>query len=67
MRIESICIVPMVAMGNAMSSYTAQNIGANKYERVVEGYRSAVIIVAAFAIIIFIPLKMFNKQIISLL
>lgn len=66
MRIESICIVPMVAIGNAISSYTAQNIGTNKYERVVEGYRSAIIIVASFAIIIFIPLKMFNKQIISL-
>lgn len=28
MRIESICTVPMAAVGNAMSSYTAQNIGA---------------------------------------
>ena len=27
MRIESICVVPMVAIGNAISSYTAQNIG----------------------------------------
>ena len=28
MRIESVCIVPMSAMGNAISSYTAQNIWA---------------------------------------
>ncbi len=30
MRIESVCIVPMSAMGNAISSYTAQNIGAGR-------------------------------------
>ncbi|MFR8855239.1 MAG: MATE family efflux transporter [Dorea formicigenerans] len=33
MRIESICIVPMVAIGNAISSYTAQNIGAGQQKR----------------------------------
>ena len=37
MRIESICTVPMAAVGNAMSSYTAQNIGAGKLLRVKEG------------------------------
>ena len=29
-RIESICIVPMLAIGNAMSTFTAQNIGAGR-------------------------------------
>lgn len=38
MRIESICTVPMAAVGNAMSSYTAQNIGAGEYSRVRRGY-----------------------------
>ena len=38
MRIESICVVPMAGIGNAVSSYTAQNLGAGKQERVVEGY-----------------------------
>ena len=40
MRIESICIVPMAAMGNVMSSFTAQNLGAGKQERVVKGYHT---------------------------
>ena len=30
MRIETLCIVPMSAIGSALSSYIAQNIGANK-------------------------------------
>ena len=33
-RIESICIVPMLAIGNAMSTFTAQNIGAGRPDRV---------------------------------
>lgn len=49
-RLESLCIVPMVAAGNAMSTFTAQNIGAGKAERVKEGYRAAFRLVAGFAI-----------------
>lgn len=30
MRIEAICVVPMTGIGNAVSSYTAQNIGAKQ-------------------------------------
>lgn len=34
MRVESFVIVPMSAMGNAMSTFTAQNIGAGQLDRV---------------------------------
>lgn len=51
-RIESLCLVPMLAMGNAMSAYTAQNIGAGQFDRVKEGYRTAVKIIGCFAILI---------------
>lgn len=30
MRIEAICVVPMTGIGNTVSSYTAQNIGAKQ-------------------------------------
>ncbi|SJZ79017.1 MATE family efflux transporter [Garciella nitratireducens] len=66
MRIESICIVPMAAMGNAISTYTAQNIGAKKYKRVKEGYHTAIKIVALFAVFICIILESFYIPIISL-
>ncbi|MFR9161507.1 MAG: hypothetical protein ACLVJ8_14645 [Ruthenibacterium lactatiformans] len=32
--------MPMAAVGNAMSSHTAQNIGAGEYSRVRRGYRA---------------------------
>lgn len=66
MRIESICVVPMTGIGNAVSSYTAQNIGADKQERVVEGYHLANKIVLVCAVVICLVLECFHSQIISL-
>lgn len=52
MRVESLCIVPMAALGNAVSSYTAQNLGANREDRVRQGYRVCYGLVLAFAVLI---------------
>ena len=65
MRIEAICVVPMNGIGAAISSFTAQNIGAEKKERVVKGYRSANWMVLMFAAVICVILELFNTQIIS--
>ena len=66
MRIEAICVVPMTGIGNAMSSYTAQNIGAHKEKRVVDGYHVANKLVLVCAAVIFLILELFNGPIISL-
>ena len=58
MRVESICVVPMSAMGNAISSYTAQNIGAEQKGRVREGYRAVTIMVLGFAAVICLALEL---------
>ncbi len=65
MRVESICIVPMAALGNAMSSYTAQNLGAKQKERVVKGYHSALKLAAFFALILCLVLELFHSSIIA--
>lgn len=64
-RVESFCIVPMIASGNAMSTFTAQNIGAKKPERVKEGFRAGVKMVAAFAVVICVVLSLFHEEIVS--
>ena len=66
MRIESICVVPMVAIGNAISSYTAQNIGAGQQKRVVKGYVQANKLVIFFAVLICVVLELFPAQLITL-
>ncbi len=63
MRIESICIVPMIASGNAMSTFTAQNLGAGDPGRVKKGYRTAYGMVFGFALVIVAVLSIFHGQI----
>lgn len=64
-RIESICIVPMIATGNAVSTFTAQNMGAGRTERVKQGYRAARLLVYGFAVFICAVLLLFKNQIIG--
>lgn len=65
MRIESICIVPMIAAGNAVSTFTAQNLGAGRPERVKKGYHAGIGIVAGFAVFTCILLTVFHNSIIN--
>lgn len=66
MRIESICIVPMAAMGNVMSSFTAQNLGAGKQERVVKGYHTGYGIVFGFGMTLCVILEFFYQPLIGM-
>ena len=66
MRVESLCIVPMAAMGNAISSFTAQNIGAGRQDRVRKGYHVSYGIVACFAAALCLLLELFAHPVISL-
>ena len=51
MRVEGLCVVPMSAIGNAMSPYTAQNLGACRPERIPAGLKAAFRLVFAFALL----------------
>lgn len=64
-RIESICIVPMIATGNAVATFTAQNVGAGQIERVRKGYRASYWIVASFAALLAVIIGLFNGPIIA--
>ncbi|WP_143322000.1 MATE family efflux transporter [Clostridium sp. HBUAS56010] len=66
MRVESICIVPMAAIGNAMSSYTAQNLGAGKQDRVKKGFLAANGYVLLFAVVTCVILELFYTPIVGL-
>lgn len=66
MRIESISIVPMATVGNAISSYTAQNIGAGQLKRVSKGYVQANKMVIFFGVVICVILELFPTQLITL-
>lgn len=66
MRFESICIVPMMAAGTAVSTFTAQNMGANKPERVKEGFRAGLKMIVVVAIAIVLIFTLFGDKLLTL-
>ncbi len=65
-KIDGIAIVPMVAIGNAMSTYVAQNMGAGKPERVKLGYRICVAMGVCIGAILAILFGFFGKELVGL-
>lgn len=66
MRVESICIVPMAAIGNAVSTFAAQNIGAGQKERAQRGYFISYGMIAVSAAVICLALEMGHDGIMRL-
>lgn len=58
-RIEQLVQQPYASLGLAMSTYTGQNIGARKLERVKQGYRKGCLIMAVFSLLM-MPLTQFG-------
>lgn len=65
-KIESLSIVPMLAIGNAMSTFTAQNIGAGKVERVKEGYKTSYMIVFSAGLFLCVMYQLFGGFFVSM-
>lgn len=65
-KIDSFAIVPFMAVGNALSTYTAQNLGAKKMDRVRKGFHAGVMLCAGMAIGIFILIFTLKNQLIGL-
>lgn len=65
-KIDSIAIVPMVAVGNAMSTYVAQNMGARKPERISKGYRICLMMSASIGLSIALLLHFTGSDFIGL-
>lgn len=50
-RLDSLLQTPMRGYVNALTTYTAQNYGARKYRRVIEGYKASWIFVAVYSVV----------------
>ncbi len=60
-KLNTFTITSMTALGNSMSSYTAQNIGANKVERVKKGVKYLYLISFTISIPLFILFFIFPE------
>lgn len=65
-KIDSITMIPLASFGNAVGTFTAQNIGAKKLERVKEGLKSSLIIITLMSLVIFLVLFIFGQNIVEL-
>lgn len=65
-RIEQLVQQPYSSLGAALTSYTGQNIGAGKLDRVKKGYRVGFLCVVIFSLIMLIPGQFFGKQIVGI-
>lgn len=49
-KIDSIIILPMVSLSNAISTFAGQNLGARKINRAKEGYKTCLMIIGVFCV-----------------
>ena len=65
-KIDNLAIIPMSNMGNAVATFTAQNIGAKKLERVPKGLKAGFLTVVGIGLCIALLLFIFGPALISL-
>lgn len=65
-KIDSITIMPMVSLSSAVSTFTAQNVGAKKNERVKKGYKSALLMIGVFCVFVTLTLFIFGAKFIGI-
>lgn len=65
-RIEQIIHQPYQTLSTALSTFTGQNYGAKKTERMLIGYKKSMQIMLVFTVIMVFSMQMFGRQITSL-
>ncbi len=65
-RIEQIIHQPYQTLGAALSTFTGQNYGAKKMDRVKEGYRKSFMIMVVFSVIMLPVMQLFSESIVRI-
>jgi putative MATE family efflux protein len=65
-KINNFAITCFNTLGNAMSNYCAQNMGAGKKDRIKQGFKSGIGISSFFAVLFSLVFVIFRKQLIGL-
>lgn len=62
-RIEQVIHQPYQTLSAALSTFTGQNFGAKKQERMTQGYHKAMNLMVVFTILMLIVMQIFGRQI----
>ena len=66
MRVENVFSLIFVSIGNAVSPYVSQNLGAKKYQRIRKGVHSGTYMALLTAVVISGVMVLFGRNILSL-
>lgn len=65
-KIEQLVQQPFASLGAALSTYTGQNLGAGKKDRIRQGFAVGVKTVLVISVVMFVVPQLFGKQILSI-
>ncbi len=65
-KIDSFALLPMMALGQASTTFTGQNIGAGNHARARKGMVSALVLAEALTVLCLLPLLIFAPQLVTL-
>lgn len=65
-RIEQIVQQPFMSLGSALATYTGQNVGAGKIDRVKKGFWTATKVSTVFSLVILVIFQVFAPYIVSI-
>ena len=65
-KLHMLTMTPLNAFGTALTSFTAQNLGAGNYERARSGAKSGLVIGLIIMAVVLVPLYIFAPQIVTL-
>ncbi len=66
MRVDGFAMMPNLSFGTAMTTYTGQNVGAKKYDRVHKGSIQGTLIAVGFSAVITLTILMFGKYLMAI-
>lgn len=65
-RIEQLVQQPFNTLGAAVSTFTGQNMGAERLDRVKKGFRISAVMVAIFSVLMLIAMRFFGSPIVRM-
>lgn len=65
-RLEQLIMQPYLSLGAAVATFTGQNLGAGKVERVEQGYRKSAMMVVIFSLIMCAVMFLFGEKLVGL-
>ena len=65
-KIDTFAYMPVQDFGNAFSTYVAQNKGANKNERIRQGFKSAILCSTIFSVLLSVLVFVFAPNLVAL-